>query len=392
MYRGRIRGVTTHVNARTHETTPFLAPLSERRAHVVIVRALRLGDLLCAVPALRALRAALRQAQFTLIGLPLAREFVLRCRYVDDFEEFPGYPGIADQPIAVERTVAFLRRMQGRHIDLAVQLHGSGVFSNPFTRLLGAHQTVGFTRAGETDLGLDYALPYPSTGSEVQRLLRLTRALGAPDVGDHLEFAILPQDDADLDEALLRAHPGTHNLFARSQPVIGLHPGAKIPTRRWMPARFAAVGDALAARYHAAIVLTGSAAEWDICEAVRQRMRAPAVNLAGCTSLGPLAALIARLRLLVSNDSGPAHLAAAVGTRSVVIFGAAQPETWASGDPSRHRAVSAWVPCRPCAYIECPIGYACLEGVGVADVLRAAQDVLDFGLAPLTSAEEGERG
>lgn len=154
-----------------------------------------------------------------------------------------------------------------------------------------------------------------------------------------------------------------------------------------MPARFAAVGDALAARYHAAIVLTGSAAEWDICEAVRQSIHAAAINLAGRTSLGALAALIARLQLLVTNDSGPAHLAAAVGTRSVVIFGAAQPETWASGDPRRHRAVSAWVPCRPCTYTECPIGYACLEGVRVADVLRVAQELLECGLSPLASAE-----
>lgn len=174
--------MTIQVNARTHdETIPFLGPLRERQARVAVVRALRLGDLLCAVPALRALRAALPLAHVTLIGLPLAREFVRRCPHVDDFEEFPGYPGIADQPVMADRTLAFLRRMQQRRFDLAVQLHGSGVFSNPFTRLLGAHQTVGFTRAGETDLGLDFAIPYPSTGSEVQRLLRLTRALGAPE-------------------------------------------------------------------------------------------------------------------------------------------------------------------------------------------------------------------
>ncbi len=382
--------VDTEASIQTHEAVAFLDRLGERQARVVIVRALRLGDLLCAVPALRALRAALPLAHLTLIGLPLAREFVRRCRYVDAFEEFPGYPGIADQPVEVERTLAFLRRMQQRHFDLAVQLHGSGVFSNPFTRLLGARYTVGFTRAGETDLGLDYALPYPSTGPEVQRLLKLTRALGAPDMGDHLELTVLPQDNADLEEALSRAC--TRHFFAHAQPVIGLHPGAKVPTRRWMPARFAAVGDALAARYGARIVLTGNAAEWDICEAVRRSMRASALNLAGRTSLGALAALLVRLRLLVTNDSGPAHLAAAVGTRSVVIFGAAQPETWASGDPRRRRAVSAWVPCRPCTYAECPIGYACLEGVSVADVLRAAEDLLECGVPPFASAGATGRG
>src|SRR5437870_4421015 len=132
----------------------ILSELAARPARVVVVRALRLGDLLCAVPALRSLRAALPRAEITLIGLPLAREFVRRCRYVDRFEEFPGYPGIADQEVQPARTVAFLARMQAYGFDLSVQVHGSGVFSNPFTRLLGAQRMVGFTRVGETDLGL----------------------------------------------------------------------------------------------------------------------------------------------------------------------------------------------------------------------------------------------
>lgn len=98
----------------------LLARLAQRPAPVAIVRALRLGDLLCAVPALRALRAALPLAHITLIGLPLAREFVRRCQYVNAFEEFPGYPGIADQPVVAARTLAFLGQMQRRRFDLAV--------------------------------------------------------------------------------------------------------------------------------------------------------------------------------------------------------------------------------------------------------------------------------
>jgi ADP-heptose:LPS heptosyltransferase len=127
--------------------------LAPRHARVVVVRALRLGDLLCAVPALRALRAALPRAEITLIGLPLAREFVRRCRYVDRFEEFPGYPGIANQDVQPARRVAFLARMQAYGFDLSVQLHGSGVFSNPFTRLLGAQRMVGLGRAGPDRTG-----------------------------------------------------------------------------------------------------------------------------------------------------------------------------------------------------------------------------------------------
>lgn len=361
----------------THRSpSSFLAALAGKPTRVVIVRALRLGDLLCAVPAFRALRRALPRARITLIGLPLAREFVARCPFIDDYAEFPGYPGIADQPVDPARTLAFLQQMQAAHLDLAIQLHGSGVFSNPFTRLLGARRTVGFVREGETDLGLDVALPYPEHGREVERLLSLTRALGAADVGDDIELTVLPEDTAEL----LR-HAELRLLFAQGRPVVALHPGATVATRRWAPERFAAVGDILAARYDAQIVILGNLRERPMCDAVRQRMRAPALNVAGQTSLGAVAALLAQVDLLVANDSGLAHLAAAVGSSAVVIFGAAQAETWAPRERTHYRWLSISVPCRPCALSECPIGYICLDGVSVDAVVAEATEALAGHLA-----------
>ena len=349
----------------------ILASLAHRPARVAIVRALRLGDLLCATPTFRAIRCALPRAHITLIGLPLAREFARRCRFVDDYAEFPGFPGIADQPVVPSRTLAFLSAMQQRNLDLAIQLHGSGVFSNPFTRLLGAYHTVGFTRLGETDLGLDFAIPYPQTGREVERLLTLARALGAPDSGDDTELTILPED-----YAALGGHEALQCLLADRKLMVGIHPGASVATRRWAPERFAAVADALATRYDAHVVLLGSAHEHIMCETIRLQMRAPALNVAGQTTLGMIAALLARLSLVIGNDSGLAHLAVAVGTPVVVIFGAAQKETWEYPENCGYRAVSIPVPCRPCALAECPIGYNCLTGVTVEAVLAATEPLL----------------
>lgn len=349
----------------------LFAAHAHHHARIAIVRALRLGDLLCAVPAFRAIRRALPHAHITLIGLPLAREFVRRCRFLDDYAEFPGFPGIADQPVDPTRTVAFLAMMQRSRLDLAIQLHGSGVFSNPFTRLLGARHTVGFTRSGETDLGLDFAIPYPQEGREIDRLLALTHALGAPEMSDEIELTILPED-----ETALASHTAIQRLLADGRPLFGIHPGASVATRRWAPERFAAVADTLAARHDAYTVILGTRAEHAMCEAVRRRMRAPALNIAGETSLGMVAALLARLHLLIGNDSGLAHLAVAVGTPVVVIFGAAQVKTWEHHDQRRYRALSTAVPCRPCALSECPIGYACLQGVTVAAVIAEAEDLL----------------
>jgi heptosyltransferase-3 len=105
-------------------------------------------------------------------------------------------------------------------------------------------------------------------------------------------------------------------------------------------------------------------------------MGAPALNIAGQTSLRMVAALLAHLHLLIGNDSGLAHLAVAVRTPVVVIFGAAQIETWEHRDQRRYRARSIAVPCRPCALSECPIGYKCLEGVTVASVIAEAEYLL----------------
>jgi ADP-heptose:LPS heptosyltransferase len=114
-----------------------------------------------------------------------------------------------------------------------------------------------------------------------------------------------------------------------------------------------------------------------MCEQLRMLMHHPALNATGQTHLGSLAALIERLHLFISNDIGPAHLAAALGTPSITIFGAARVEDWGTDDVARHRLLSVPVPCRPCYFSECPIGYVCLQGVKAGDVIRDASELLE---------------
>lgn len=112
---------------------------------IAVFRALQLGDLLCAVPAFRALRRALPNSKITLIGLPWAKSFVDRFpNYFDDFLEFPGYPGLSEIVPQVKRIPAFFMTAQERRFDLAIQMHGSGIFANPITVLLGANVNAGF--------------------------------------------------------------------------------------------------------------------------------------------------------------------------------------------------------------------------------------------------------
>ncbi|GAB4216406.1 MAG: glycosyltransferase family 9 protein [Roseiflexaceae bacterium] len=311
-------------------------PLPRR---VAVVRALPgLGDLLCAVPALRALRAALPSAQITLIGLPSARGFVERFgRYVDELLVCPGYPGLVS-PERVGVLPAFLAEVQARRFDLALQLHGSGVTSNPFTVLLGARHCAGCFLPGHYCPDPARFVPLPEEDHEIRRMLAVLSQLGVPLQGEHLEFPLTPGD-----RAALAALPEARKLVPGN--YVCIHPGASTPLRRWSPAGFAAVADALAER-GLAVVLTGGPAEAELTGAVAQAMRGRPLDLAGRTELGTLAALLSDARLLVSNDTGVAHLGVALRTPSVTVFAGestnpAHMARWAPLDPTRHHAIPA---------------------------------------------------
>jgi len=299
---------------------------------VAVFRALQLGDMLCAVPALRAFRRAWPDARITLIGLPWARDFARRfSNHVDDFLAFPGFPGMPEQEPNVRAWPDFLREAQSREFDLAIQLHGDGRHTNGLLRLLGARQDAGFT-PGPTQ---GCFLSYPAEGHELQRLLKLAGFLGADATNEAMEFPLLPEDDAQW-----AGYPSIRALVPGR--YLCVHAGARAANKRWPPAHFAAVADALAADSGLPIVLTGSEQETALVREVAEAMRTPAIAAAAPVPVGGLAALIARSRLLVSNDTGASHLAAALRVPSVVIFRATDVGRWAPLDQSRHRRV--WDP------------------------------------------------
>jgi ADP-heptose:LPS heptosyltransferase len=360
----------------THPAEPsapgLLTRLPEPPRKVALLRSSRIGDFLCATPAFRALRMALPNAEITMITLPLLRDLVERSPHLDRFVAFPGFPGIAEQFFDAHRAADFFRAMQAERFDLVIQMQGSGVNSNPFTLLLGARATAGFIRSSDGPGLLDAALPIPERGSETRRVLALTTFLGAMPRGEQTEFPLWRQDHEEA-EAL---------LAGVDRPLLGLHAGARDLARRWPPERFAAVGAALHARYGAVLVLLGDAeaalTSARIADLLR-RERVPFLDLTGRTSLPTLGAVIARLSLLITNDSGPAHIAYALGAPSVTIFGGANPAAYGPPEHGPHWLALHDVPCRPsdsqtcqtCAY-----NYACLDGVSVSQALALAERAL----------------
>jgi ADP-heptose:LPS heptosyltransferase len=289
----------------------LLARLPKPPRKVVLLRASRIGDFLCAMPALRALRARLPEVEISMITLPLLQEIAERSPSIDRFFPFPGFPGLAEQLFDPHAAVDFLRQVQQEAFDLAIQMQGTGVHSNPFTLLLGARASAGFIRPGDPPGLLDAALPYPHELHEIRCVLALTTFLGAPPQGEELEFPLWPEDQTAA-ERLLSDLP---------QPWIGLHPSSRDGRRRWPLEDFAALGRHLQERYGGTLLLLGDSEAHEAGQALEQVFLGTCRNLIGKTSLPVLGAVIARLALLVTNDSGPAHIAYALCTPTVTIFG-----------------------------------------------------------------------
>lgn len=336
---------------RTTGQTPMMSGRFRPPRRVAVFRALQLGDMLCAVPTLRAFRNAWRDAEIVLIGLPWARAFVERFGHlVDGFREFPGYPGLPERQPAVREFPAFLAAIQAERFDLVVQLHGSGRITNPLVGLFGAARTAGFYPMGMPCPDPETFRPWPDRGLEVRRLLAMPEFLGLPTAGEHLEYPV-----GEADRSALATVDGPD--LPPPGRYVCIHPGASVPERRWPVAHFAAVADAMAAR-ELPVVLTGTADEAGLTHAVGESAPSKCLDLAGKTDLGSLGALIEGARLLIGNDTGVSHVAAALGVPSVIISTGDNPARWAPIDRDRHRVL-----CRP-------------EGVRPDEVIREAEALL----------------
>jgi ADP-heptose:LPS heptosyltransferase len=298
---------------------------------VAVFRALQLGDMLCSVPALRALRAALPHAEITLVGLPWAATFVEHeSAYLDGFRAFPGYPGLPEQPARPECLPAFLEAMRAERFDLAIQLHGSGGVTNRLVAQFGARRMAGSYAAGAFVPDPERFVLHSDDEHEIRRCLRVVEALGAPARGEHLEFTV---SDHDRQAAAARLREG--GLSGRN--YVCIHPGSRAAGRRWPLENYAAVADAFADR-GLGVVVTGSRDEAALTDRLVNRLHHPAVNLAGRTDLGTLAGVLEGAALLVCNNTGVMHLAAALGVPGVFFFHEpSEIRRWAPLDRARQR-------------------------------------------------------
>jgi heptosyltransferase-2 len=347
-----------------------MVDLDPGRVRRILVRQVNwLGDAVLTLPALEALQRRLPQAEIVLLargwvgglfeGHPVARRII----------ELPQGGG----PMGLRGRWRVARAIRGQRFDLAV------VFPNSFEAALvpwmaGIPRRVGYSTEGRRWLLTD-PLPRPRRipgRHQAERYLDIVRALGA-EGSEALRLSVSAGAQARA-QALLEA-----SGITAGEAVVAIGPGSIYGgAKRWPADRFAAVADALAERHGARILLVGSAREGAILAAVASHMRQPVTNLAGRTDLPALTGVLGRSRLLLCNDSGAMHVAAAVGVPVVAVFGPTDADATAPLGGG-HRIVREPVPCSPCLLRECPIDHRCLGGISVERVLREVRDVLEVG-------------
>ena len=349
-------------------------PILEGVRKIVVLRPNAVGDFVFALPALHALKAAYPAAELILVGKPWHAAFLHgRPGPVDRVVEIPPVPGVGAPPETIPDRNAidgFIDGMRAECVDLALQMFGGGRYSNPFLQRLGARLTMGARAAGAPPL--DRWIAHREPCHRRRALLEIAGLAGArPGLPPLPELALTEADRSEA-AAALPPVPG--------ERLVVLQPGSTDPRRCWPAHRFAALGDVLADE-GARIAVNGTQAETALVEDVVGGMRHPATALAGKLGLGGLCGLLERATLLVSNDTGPLHLALALGVPSVGIFWLTNLIEGMPLRPSQLRAaLSVCTRCPVCGQdnlaIRCPHDASFVADVSLDEVAGLARAAL----------------
>lgn len=329
--------------------------------HVLVARLDNDGDVLLAGPAVRAVAAG--ASRVTLLCSPRGRAAAELLPGVDDVVVFDA-PWIAADPPPVDQSemLALLGRVAALGVDRAViftSFHQSPLPLALLLRMAWVPEVAAISVDYPGSL-LDLRHRVPDDVHEVERNLSLVRALG---------YDLPP---GDTDHLRIDRHEGKIGAPLPAEPYVVVHPGASVPARAWSPVRNAELVDRLAARGRH-VVVTGSRAERALVARVAGRPRPRVHDLGGCTDLAGLAELLAGAACVVVGNTGPAHLAAAVGTPVVSLYAPTVPvERWRPWRV-RHTVLGHLdIGCAGCRSRVCPVeGRPGLAGVRVDDVVDA---------------------
>ena len=345
--------------------------------NILVLRYRFIGDTILTVPFLRNLRRAHPDARIDLVIAPYSSDVLRGIPYVDNLIVYDP-PTIHQDSGGRHQTlgskVLFLKELRAARYDKVYILKRS--FSSALIAFLsGAKERIGFDTEHRGFL-LTKRIPYSKDRHEVQNFLEILRADGVPVISEHLE-AWLTEDEVSFAAKFL-AEEGCQ----AGTRLIGVHPFSAVPERAWHADRFAGIANELQKRHGARILLLGGQKDVVAAADMEKQIRPRPITAAGRTSLRQTMALLSKCSLLVCNDSGVMHLAAALDVPLVALFGPQTPDLFG---PWGKRCVVATKrfhcsPCKQKFFTECkpsPSGKPwCMENITEEEVLAAAAGLL----------------
>lgn len=321
---------------------------------ILAVKLSALGDLFHPLPALHDLKRALGCE----IDWVVQRQYVSLVECFTDIDRVIGFP----RRRWARGAPAFLRALRQREYDVALDFQGL-LKSGLVCRLARASRRVGpsFHREGSRVFYTDVAGTLNKARHAVEECRDFAEFFGAPPGPDRFPVAF----------------PAPSGLDER-RPRVAVAPASRWPSKNWPAERFAAVARGLAEACDPAFYLLGSPGERELCAGIAQAAgnRGEVHDMAGRLSLAEVGGLLERADLLIANDTGLMHMAAAVGTPVLALFGPTDPVRTGPYGPG-HRVLTAPAPCRPCFSRTCrEPGRPCLDGIDVERVVAEALDML----------------
>ncbi len=333
---------------------------------ILVIQTAFLGDMILTLPLLALIREAGIAESVCVVAAPAGARLLETQSLTDRIVTFDKRAGDRGP----SGTLRIARAARGFGADVALVPHRS-LRSAAIAALAAIPRRVGFDESGGRAL-FTQTLPYRARGHEVERVASLATPLGVELPADRVPFSVAVPDDGAREADNLLTELGAGGGLAV------LAPGSRWPTKRWPAERYAELADRLAAS-GLTVALSGSVDDRGAAGAVSRKATASLVDLTGRLTLGTWIALVARSRIVVSNDSAAAHVAAGVGTPVVTVFGPTIPGQGFAPYAEAARVLEADLACRPCGRHggeSCPLGtLQCMVDVTVD---RAHEAVLDL--------------
>jgi heptosyltransferase-2 len=334
-----------------------------------VIKLIAIGDLVVTLPALRALKQTFPEAHLSLMATPRVREVIEGCPYLDEII----YYDILGKDKGLLGLIKLIRTLQKKKFDLALELDHYYRITSLITYLAGIKNRIGFDLAGQGRRGLvTLKAPYSVDKHEVEVFLEAAKVVGADISEKELVEIWISEEDKKWVTTFL-----TNEGITKDDLIIGIHPGTgpSATSRRWAPEKFGKLADWLINDKHAKVIFTGANSELELINACVEFMTAKPIIAAGKITLKQFAELCRRCKLFICVDTGPLHIAAAMKTTVIGLYGPNTPLKWGPYGKN-HLTIYKNLPCSPCTkqYLgqvsKCknPI---CMEQISVQDVMTA---------------------